>query len=343
MPMRSALYYLHTAVNTESIIKSALLLWDHLEFIVPFNGFRPRYRNRTIARAMELIGLPHLPNQQEKEETHTRIKELLGRRLPPQLYYRPRSRGESHYEMYPQKLLPATWDLLLKSRMSGKLSPHRALTEPGGLLIMSILADSCAGTTRSRVTDRIDVYATLSGFLGNNPLAPQIDKSKAYAALVPLSIQVLDAPRMSLTSLIALREREAKESGHTLRDLRHRYLESLETYVTRLTQEKVRQSDVVEIQRQFADDMKIDFKHLKKELGFAGRDALFSKEVIITALAALGTVASWAADLPLAAATTLADFPVTIWGLLSARNKYLSARDTIMQKHPMAYLYEAQS
>lgn len=91
--------------------------------------------------------------------------------------------------------------------------------------------------------------------------------------------------------------------------------------------------------------MQTDFKKLKAELGFSGRDAIFSKEIIITALAGLGTVASWAFGVPvqLPGALATADIPVTIWGLLGARNKYLAARRAIMEKHPMAYLYEAQS
>ena len=56
--MRSALYYPHTAPNSEDIVKTALLLWDRLEFIVPWEHFRPHYKNRQIARAMELIGAP---------------------------------------------------------------------------------------------------------------------------------------------------------------------------------------------------------------------------------------------------------------------------------------------
>lgn len=104
--MRSALYYPHTAVNSEDIIKTALLLWDHLEFIVPDRYFQPQYRNRDIAQAMELIGLPHPPNQFEKEETHTRIKELLNRRLPPQLYYRRPRDFHRRYDIYPEKFLP---------------------------------------------------------------------------------------------------------------------------------------------------------------------------------------------------------------------------------------------
>jgi hypothetical protein len=345
--MRSSVYYPHTTVSSESIVKTALLLWDHLEFIVPHAGFKPHYQNRTIARAMELIGLPHPPNQEEKSETHTRIEELLRRRLPPQVYYRRHKDFHNQYEIYPEKFLPETWELLLSNRMSGRLMRNLdyPMSEPGGLIIMSILADSCAGSTRSRITDRTDAYATLAGFLGDVAHAPPVDRSEAYAALVPLSIEVLDAPKMSLKSLIELREREAKESGHTLRDLRHRYVDSLETYVARLTQEKVRKADAKEIQRQFADDMKIDFKKLKDELGFAGRSNLFSKEILITALAVGGSVASWAFDFPIhfPGEMLLGGIPVTIWGLLRAGNKYFGARRAVLEKHPMAYLYEAQA
>src|ERR1700730_13507294 len=110
--MRSALYYPHMALNSEAIIKTGLLLWDQLEFIVPDAGFRPRYNNKFIAQAMELIGLPHPPNQEEKQETHTRIEELLKRRLPWQLYYKRNRGARRHFEMHPAKLLPETWRLL---------------------------------------------------------------------------------------------------------------------------------------------------------------------------------------------------------------------------------------
>jgi hypothetical protein len=39
---------------------------------------------------------------------------------------------------------------------------------------------------------------------------------------------------------------------------------------------------------------------------------------------------------------TAAGAPVAIGGLLGVRNKYLKERQSVMKKHPMAYLYEAQ-
>jgi hypothetical protein len=260
--MRSALYYPHTTIENEDLVKRALLLWDHLEFIVPRKDFRPEYPNRQIARAMELIGIPHYPDEDEKNETHERIEELISRRLPPQFYvsrYTNRPHSDDFFRIYFEKLLRKTWSLLEKANLSGKLLPSSdyPLRKFGGLLVMSILADSCAGTTRFRVTDRGDAYATLSGFLGNRPEGSKIKKSDAYAQLVPISLKVMDAPTMSLDSLIKMREREKKESGHSIRELRHRYVAGLETYVTKITTEKVRKTDAKEIQRQFADDMKI--------------------------------------------------------------------------------------
>ena len=167
-------------------------------------------------------------------------------------------------------------------------------------MVMSILADCCAGTTRSRVTDRGNAYATLAGFLGNDPSGPKIRKADAHGQLVPISLKVIDTSRIDIGALIRLRRREQKESGHTLRDLRHRYVDGLESYVSKLANEKATKADATEIQRQFANDMKADFKDLRAELGFARNEVFLSKEFVATVLTATGTVASWLYGVPLA-------------------------------------------
>ncbi|HTC03038.1 MAG TPA: hypothetical protein VK749_06525 [Xanthobacteraceae bacterium] len=349
--MRSALYYPHTHIQNEGLIKNALLLWDRLEYIVPWNHFRPHYRDRHIAEAMELIGVPHCPAPDEQREAHVRLEEFVQRRLPGEFYLR-RSQGrrrtfghEEPYEMYPEKLLPASWEILRKARMAGKLLGNLdyPLTEYAGLTVMSILADCCAGTTRSRVTDRGEAYATVAGLLGNNPNALRIKRIDAHAQLVPISLKVIDVAAMDLAALINLRKREEKETNKSLRDLRHRYLDGLEGYVARLADTKTTKADAKEIQRQFVDDMKRDLRDLKTELGFA-RTAMFtSKELIATVVTGVGTAASWLAglQLPLEGVITLGGAPVAIGGLLAMRNKYLKERQAVMKKHPMAYLYQA--
>jgi hypothetical protein len=49
--MRSALYFPHTRVSDVGLIKTALLLWDNLEYIVPWRDFRVQYSNRRVAEA----------------------------------------------------------------------------------------------------------------------------------------------------------------------------------------------------------------------------------------------------------------------------------------------------
>jgi hypothetical protein len=94
--------------------------------------------------------------------------------------------------------------------------------------------------------------------------------------------------------------------------------------------------------RQFADDMRIDLANLKQELGSTGREALLSKEMLLTALASVGAIATWAfgAPIPIAGTVTAAGVPATLIGTAATANKYLASRRAIMQKHPMAYLYE---
>jgi hypothetical protein len=195
--MRSALYYPHTHISDTGLIKTALLLWDQLEYIVPWKHFHTRYSDHHIAEAMELIGQPHCPAADEQRNTHLRLEDLVNGPLPPQFYVSS-SRGrrdwqgeEAPYEMYSQKLLPKSWEVLRKARMAGKLRDNSdfPLTEYAGLAVMSILADCCAGTTRSRVTDRSDAYATVVGLLGNNPGAPKVKKAEAHSQLVPISLR----------------------------------------------------------------------------------------------------------------------------------------------------------
>ena len=278
--MRSALYYPHTSIDDERLVKTALLLWDELEFIVPYAGFQPEYDNREIRRAMEMIGAPHEPSDEEKRQTHEHVEELIERRLPPPFYYSPQAANrDDSYEVYPQKLLPETWRMLHSSKLSGALLPNAdyPMSEPAGLTVMSILADSCAGTTRARVTDRGAAYATLAGILGSDSGDPAADRKSVGQHLVPLTLEVIDLHSINLSKLIAFREKEAKQTGRAIRDLRHRYTDSLETYAKRLATEKGTARDAEEIKRQFADDMKIDVGNLRQELGFARRDALFSQ------------------------------------------------------------------
>jgi len=294
---------------------------------------------------MELIGKPRIPSLSEKNAAHSHIEELVQRDLPPQFYRNSRSTGEPRYEVYPQKLLPQTWELLRDSDWSGELLANAdyPMTEPAGLTVMSVLADCCAGSTRSRVTDRGAAYATLGQIMGADARSRAEIRQPPDRQLVAISLEVIDAPSLDLPRLIRFREREEGHGGHSLTELRHKYRESLEKYVNALTQTSVTESDADEIKSRFRKDMRIDLANLQTELGFAKRETLLSKEVLVTVVAAVGTVASWAFGLPVTMndAVTVAGASATVGGLAGAGNKYLSKRREILQKHPMAYMYEA--
>jgi hypothetical protein len=322
--MRSALYYPHTEVSSKNLVKTALLLWDKLEYIVPWADYRAHYHDPLIARAMELVGQAHVPNKAEMTETHAHVVELIGRVLPPQFFLSEEMQWLHRYELYPEKLLPETWRLLLKSRLAGPLLPDRdyPMTEPAGLTIMSILADCCAGGTRSRVTDRGAAYATLAEIVGSNTREAR-KKEHRQEQLVPITLDTVDMHSITLEKLIEFREREERQSGYTIRELRHRYADTLEKYVSRLTTEVVAESDVAEIKRQFADEMMVDLKKLKEELFSAGLEVVLSKEMLVTALTGVGTIASWVFGVPLqiGEAMTVAGAPVTIGGLFGGLSR----------------------
>jgi hypothetical protein len=43
MAMRSALYYPHTDIRSETLMKSALLTWDRVHTIFPYKEYKPNY------------------------------------------------------------------------------------------------------------------------------------------------------------------------------------------------------------------------------------------------------------------------------------------------------------
>jgi hypothetical protein len=334
--MRSAIYYPHTSVDNEMLVKSALLLWDKLECIVPWQGFNHPYQGE-MAQAMKLVGTERYPTDEEKKEAHNLLEDIFTRPLPEIFHYDVNKRGNyEDYEVYPQKLLDETWDMLERLKAAGAPLHNldRPLSEPAGLTIMSIIADCCAGATRSRVTDRGAAYATLSKILGT-PSERQTVEGEDQ--LVPITLEVIDFSSIELSKLIAFREKENGKDGLLYRELRYRYADSLEKYLKQLTTVKGKASDLREIKECFKNDTKIDMQNLESELRSAKREIAFSKDIMVTALAAVGTVA---AAVPVAGTLTLIGAPATIAGLAGASNKFYATRRAIMQKHPMAYMYE---
>lgn len=254
--MRTALYYPHTRIKSEGLLKTALLLWDNLEYIVPHHGYGAQYPNKGMEEAIELIGKPRLPSDENKRELHELVEDFATQQPPQQFYYRGDETDPQFYEVYPQKLLPDTWRALQETGLASRHATHdrlgrQPLPQVTGLWLMSLLADCCAGATRARIADRGDAYASIHSLLAQEPLGQH---EGSYDFIVPLTLKLINTSHLPLTKLIKFREREEKEAnGYQLRGLRHRYLELIETHINDLRSKK-KPADREEAQRCFESD-----------------------------------------------------------------------------------------
>src|SRR5258708_34951263 len=116
--MRSALYYPHTQIKSEQLLKTSLLLWDQVNIIAPWENYRPKYDNPIAAEAFAIIGKCHHPSEGEKKHAHRLIQDFLKRPLPAAFYYSSSDGPDNSYDIYPQKMLPDTVAMLHKLGMS---------------------------------------------------------------------------------------------------------------------------------------------------------------------------------------------------------------------------------
>ena len=187
---------------------------------------------------MELIGAARHPSDDENVRHMRTLKISL--RAPCRLSSFSAHRDKAVFQFVRNistELLQETWELLRDFNMLGTAiaNSNYPTTEPMGLTVMSILADCCAGTTRSRITDRGSSYATLAGVIGAHTGQTSAINTDTADQLVPISLEVLNVTSISLEKLIAFRRREQGRGGTDYTQLRHRYLNALENCIKELT------------------------------------------------------------------------------------------------------------
>jgi hypothetical protein len=341
--MRSAVYYPHTKIKSPDLLKRCLMLWDRVKVIVPWDAYQIHYDSRVEQEAFELIGLPHYPTQAERKATHEMVRDFVKRPLPFAFSSRSIQDPNEIYEVYPQKLLPKTWELLknaglaLDTKVMRSRSTYLA-AEPTGLALMSLLADCCAGETFARITDRSAAYASLAGLLTD----PQQAEQDNAEVLVPITMAIANVEALPLTKWLDLRRREeSAPDGAAIRELRHRFLAKLEEHARNLAYNQI--SDREEIKRQFTQDMEDDYRDLKEALKLEGTQILASKEILVAVLAGVATLGliGGRVTVPMPDVFTSTGTAVTIGGLFGSRAKFINARRKVLKEHPMAYFYEA--
>lgn len=342
--METALYYPHITVRTKGVLKTGLLLWDRLECIVPSDGqfSRRRYKSKVYNEAFDLLVHDHKPTREEKTKAHSQVKTFL-QEAPPTSFLQEVFSKED-YRIYQGKFQRNTWSMLKRYGLAAYDDPTADYAVPPavGLLLMSILADQCAGKQKQKITDQTLAYSWVSQYYANKlggSFVTGLDASNVgtnYERLVTISLKVLGADDIPIDNLIAMRRREAKSNSGDYRQMRRRYRETLDRYVKRLTNDVKTKGDVKEIERQFKEEMKQDLKDLKRELNLASINGLFSKEMALTAIVVAGAFTE-----PISGLTTLA---ATLKGigvapLVRTEAKYRTARRKALRESSMSWLY----
>jgi len=347
--MMKALYYPHTDVTNPLIIKNALLLWDSIETIVPRPRWTPRrlQGNKVFNEAVDLVVQPRVPTTSERHEAHDVLQRLNENgKVGLLLKMSPPAWRSREFLIYPEKFLEQTWHLLEREGMARWVAGyHDCGVSPAlGFLMLSFLADACAGTQIQKVTDRVDAYAWLSEHyadLLDRPYVKGLDVSQvapAYDRLVTLSMEVLDARAIPLRNLVEFRKRESGRGGADYIAMRRRYLKALQSHLKRIGTEVRSSGDVRELDRQFKEGLKEDLADLKEELRAASLKTLFSKEVALSALISAGCLLS-----PVAGLTELASDvgAIGVIPLLKAAVDYRGTRRAAIQRHVTSWLYLA--
>lgn len=339
MAMRSALYYPHTDVRSEALMKTALLTWDKLHTIIPHKGYKPDYGGDTqLAEAWELIGEGIVATLEEKRIAHQSIVEMLNAGLPEQFRFLANQdcRGQQNlYEIWPQKFAIETWELMKQHSLTPAPLPNGdyPFTHEGGVLVMSKLADAVAGTQFARVTDQSLAFG----------MTADLTADQAAEQAVLMTLDLVDASQFSLEKLVEFRKGDDKGN----RELRENYAKTVEAHVAELkTLTTQRQRD--DKNRQFKDAMRHDLEALSEAVT-GNRLELVLKPVIITTLVAAGTglvAAHGGLQAALYTAGTLAlgasatEVTDKVAKLVEQGFGYGKKQREAMVKHPMAYMYQ---
>lgn len=328
--MHAALYYPFTGPKGSIFLKSALFLWDSVDFIVPSMGYHISGLERDAAEAIELIGRNYVPTKQDMQDTHEELVDICSRPLPPALSFEIQ-RPDDVYNFYPQKLLNDTWEMLERSKLAevvkGADGIQRATTGAlFGYYMMSILAVCCSRGRKSLVTDECDPYRALANLLVDDPKSMGNPTDNWHGRLVALSFSGPDFADIPLSKLVDLRKRE----DMLLKDLRHTFLEKVDQTARDISANAGNEDTVRDLIQSFCDNMERDLAELKRALGRSGASLLLSREFGFSVLAATTAV-------------TIAPMLgiITMGGLAKGLIDYQDRRRDILRKHPASWLLAA--
>jgi hypothetical protein len=331
--MKSAIYYPDIEITNEATMRSALLLWDEVKVIVPHPDFKPQYQDKQMAEAWELIGGTMYPDDVQKQQAHSNIEELLEGPTPVDVLYRDDSPQDQYVELWPQKLLPETMQMLRERQYTSAplANGDYPFSEPGSLVVMAKLADACAGNVFARWTDR---------FLAFGLIADRDSASSLQPSILPMALSTIDATRIPLQKLIEYRKRELKErDGAHYVQMRHLFADTLSKHAED-TKNVASQNQLDELRRQFQMECTYNIGVLAQALEVNSVNLVLSP-VIVTSTIAVGSWFGLGHHLAALAATGAATEVIkAVAELFRSGSSFSDKQREIMAKNPMAYLYQ---
>lgn len=347
MATPAALYYPYSNIKDKNIIKNALLLWDKIEYITPSEVWsHVRFPSKVFNEAIDIIAVPHCPTKEEKLEVHERVTSIVKAGLPHWFFLDPKRviNDSNSFSIYPDKLDYETWTILRENNlamfngfnMDFHASPYF------GLMLMSLLADACAGNLKRKITDKAEAYSWLQKYStaeAGGEYIMGLDASQvapAYNRLVTLSIKLLNTDDIPISTLVAMRKRELKSSTNDYRAFRIKYLNKVDEYIEKIVTPGLKQNDIKELERQFQKEMEQDLKDLRKDLKVTKDKLIWSKEIGIAAAAAPGALAT-----PVLGLTNLATIIGTIGvgALVKASKEFRVAKAKALREKSMSWLF----
>lgn len=325
--MQSALYYPFTRPDQAGFLKTALFLWDSVDFIVPYRGFRLYGRSDDEQAALEIVGRSYVPTPKDQRDAHDELERLCAEGISERFAFELET-PESDYDFYPQKLLHETWQMLADSQLARITSTEDeargASTGPlFGYYMMTILAICCARNRKRMVTDQTDPYRTLATLLADESLT-KVSPDDWHGRLVALSLRGPNFADISLKRLVELRSRE----DSLLRELRGTFLSAVDEAAVDITSNADNPNVVIERIDNFTADMERDLTELKRALNRSAGSVILSKEFGFSILAAVSSVTLEPVSGTLA----------TVGGLSKSLMDYQDRRRKILREHPASWL-----
>lgn len=341
--MQNALYFPNIHVQTDRIMKSALLLWDQVENITPWRHYQISYGEfgynaedkKNLEHAHRLVVREHVPSDKEKLDTHDRVLDIATTPNLPDWFLK-KEAGDRGFVIYFEKLFYKTWEDLAELGIAAKTGVKGEMIVPTvfGRITMTILAQCCAGNDTQLVTDSAlatdDVRQTteIEERKRNNR---ELGSEENYFSAVE-ALNIVDVNQFTLPQLIEFREKEFREKAPYQKTFRQGYWSKLDKAAQDYSSAK-NEPEKKRIRERFQSELTGEFKFLKEELGLNTAETLFTVDA--ATLVTLG--AALAAGGPLGITAAAVSGARSVLGKLTGLK---SKKKAAMQKRPAAsYLY----